>query len=52
MDIATVNGYEVAGNAYVAIAINISDPADAHYFVGTADGGAFDRAIAWTSPGE
>lgn len=52
-----VNGYYVAGNEFVAIAINDGDPEDAHYFtphIEAVDGidlGAFDRAIAWTSPG-
>ncbi len=53
----TVNGYYVAGNDYLAIAINVYDAKDAHYFtphtVETAsfEMTAFDRAIAWTSPG-
>jgi hypothetical protein len=52
MEIITVNGYEVAGNAVLAIAISVSDPADAHCFTpDDVHASAFDRAVAWTSPG-
>ena len=27
-----VDGYVISGNHYVAIAINMTDPSDAHYF--------------------
>ncbi len=51
------NNYHVAGNDYVAIAISLTDDSDAHYFIGPDDSdpqwvcGAYDKAIAWTSPG-
>jgi hypothetical protein len=50
----TVNDYDVAGNYYVAIAINIFNIKDAHYFTPLIekDGvemGAYNRAVAWTS---
>jgi len=58
MDTRVVNGYEVAGNEFLAIAISIDDPEDAHWFtrdVGDSildpDCSAFKRALAWTSPG-
>lgn len=52
----SVNGYLVVGNAHVAIAVNIEDDTDSHYFTPsvvteTFTLGAFDAAIAWTSPG-
>ena len=40
MKTITISGYEIAGNDFVSIAINMKDPMT-----------AFDRAIAWTSPG-
>ena len=56
MKTTIVNGYHVAGNDFVAIAINENDPKDAHYFVEpcTSFGEplpAYERAIAWTSEG-
>jgi hypothetical protein len=43
----------------VAIAINLHDPEDAHYFTyvthedgNTPDMTAFDCAVTWTSPGD
>lgn len=55
--VKTVNGYWIAGNDTLAIAISLTDPKDAHYFdpytVESAgfELGAFEVAIAWTSPG-
>lgn len=47
-----VNGYYVAGNDYVAIAISVTDEEDSHYFYYLDNGlNAFDSAVAWTSPG-
>jgi hypothetical protein len=57
MDIESCHGYHFAGNYWVAIAINIKDPSDAHYFTNqtaSADGfeqGALTRAIGWAYPG-
>lgn len=54
MNTTIVNGYHVAGNYYIAIAINVNDPKDAHYFTDdplNPNKGAFNIAIAWTSPG-
>jgi len=52
-----VNGFEVAGNAFLAIAINDDDPTDAHWFLpGDPDQDeiedAFLAAVTWTSPGD
>lgn len=59
MKTLNVNGYSVAGNDFVAIAINLHDPEDAHYFTyvthedgNTPDMTAFDCAVTWTSPGD
>ena len=54
METLTVNGYKIAGNAHLAIAINTENPEDAHSF--TPDEhepflNAFDCAVRWTSPG-
>ena len=52
MNFITTNGYRIAGNAYLAIAININDDTDVHYFTISAEiPDAFNRAIAWSSPG-
>jgi hypothetical protein len=53
MDIITINGYDIAGNEHVAVAINTNDPADAHHFTRDPDchDSAFARAVAWTNPG-
>jgi hypothetical protein len=55
MDIESCHGYHFAGNYHIAIAINIKDPSDAHYFTKVeADGfeqGALTRAIGWAYPG-
>jgi len=57
MKIEHHNSYFVAGNEFLAIAINVLDAGDVHYFTPhtkAIDGiemNAFDRAIAWTSPG-
>ncbi len=56
MNTTTVGEYEIAGNDYVAIAINVNNPDDAHYFIYEAPGdhnlsSAFDKAVAWASPG-
>ncbi len=40
------NNYHVAGNDYVAIAISLTDDSDPQWVCG-----AYDKAIAWTSPG-
>ena len=57
MKTCCVDGYHVAGNEHVAIAISVEDPSDAHLFTphtmaeDYVDMGAYDRAIVWTSPG-
>ncbi len=61
MQTETVNGYRIAGNYHIAIAINVDDPTDAHYFEPQEkikwgadfipDMGAYDCALVWTSPG-
>lgn len=57
MDLEIRHGYQFAGNYWVAIAINIKDPKDSHYFTNQTmevDGieqGAFTRAIGWAYPG-
>ncbi len=57
MKTETVNGYHVAGNEHLAIAINVTDPTDAHHFTPRNEGddltdmNAWDCAIAWTAPG-
>ena len=53
MEIIEINGYEIAGNENVAIAISVGDPADTHYFTRDPDchDSAFNRAVAWTSEG-
>jgi len=45
--------YEIRGNKYVAIAININDAKDSHYFDIDPDvyNNAFNRAIAWAFEG-
>ena len=49
MQSIVINGYQVAGNAYVAIAIAVLNPRDTHYFIGDEADSAFDRAVTWTS---
>jgi hypothetical protein len=58
MKTETVNGYEIAGNEFLAIAINVENPKDAHYFTPGEQPfpsipglDAFERAVVWTSPG-
>jgi hypothetical protein len=55
MKIHTVNGYHLAGNDFLTLAINMDDPQDAHWFRPSNDPGleltAWERAIVWTSPG-
>lgn len=52
-----VNGYHVAGNDHVAIAVHGEHAGDAHYFVrynkdaSLPPMSAYYRAIAWTSAG-
>lgn len=51
------NGYIVVGNDCVAIAVNVADKTDSHYFGSLTedkngiDMTAFDNAVSWTSPG-
>jgi len=53
-----VGEYMIAGNDFVAIAINMSNPQDAHWFTpgrSVCDDGdvtAWERAEVWASPGE
>lgn len=53
----TKHGYYISGNEFLAIAINVDNPADAHYFTPQTmeeDGieqDAFTRAIGWAYPG-
>lgn len=44
-----VGNYEIYGNKYVAIAINVLDPKDSHYFTidPEANNDAFVRACGW-----
>jgi hypothetical protein len=57
METLNVNGFSLAGNDFLTIAINDLDPEDAHYFFYTKGEGpdpditAMDNAVAWTSPG-
>ena len=46
-------GYHITGNKYLAIAINIEDPQDCHYFTIDPDvnNNAFIRAQGWAYPG-
>lgn len=50
MKTTIINGYHVAGNEYLAIAINVEDPKDAHYFIPVKIGmnNAYDQTIWWT----
>ena len=49
--------YIVTGNDYIAIAVNIDNPKDAHYFtphtkeIDDIEMTAFDRAVGWCFPG-
>ena len=53
MKTTLVNDYHVAGNEFIAIAININDPKDAHYFTPCKVGlnHAYEQAMVWTSLG-
>jgi hypothetical protein len=44
-----VGDYEIRGNEYVAIAINVNNPKDSHYFDIDPDvnNNAFVRACGW-----
>jgi len=44
-----VEEYEIRGNKYIAIAINVNDPTDAHYFTidPEVNNDAFVRATGW-----
>lgn len=47
------HGYLITGNKYVAIAINVNNPKEAHYFTIDPDvnNDAFVRACGWAHPG-
>lgn len=49
MERTIVGDYEICGNKYVAIAINIKKPQDAHYFDidPEVNNDAFVRACGW-----
>jgi len=57
MKTKTVGDYMLAGNEFLAIAINVNDPQDAHWFTPREEGDpltdmrAFERAGAWAAPG-
>ena len=42
-----VGDYEIRGNQYVAIAINVKNPKDSHYFDPDVNNNAFIRACGW-----
>jgi len=48
-----VGEYEIRGNQHIAIAINVNDPKDAHYFTidPEVNNDAFIRACGWAYPG-
>ena len=47
-------GYRIIGNEYLAIAVNLKDPKDAHYFTidPEVNNDAFVRAQGWAYPGD
>ena len=49
METITYHGYYIAGNKYLAIAINVNDPTDVHYFDIDPDvnNNAYIRAQGW-----
>ena len=53
MQIEIYHGYYIAGNKYIAIAINIDNPEDVHYFHIDPDvnNNAYVRAKGWAFPG-
>jgi hypothetical protein len=53
MNTRVVNGYEVAGNEFLAITISLDNPEDVHWFTRDLDchDDAFKRAVAWAGPG-
>lgn len=52
MKTINTNGFEVAGNAFLAIAINDEDPTDIYWFLPDNNGvkDAFLQAVTWVSP--
>ena len=54
METITIHGYHIAGGKHIAIAINVDDPTDAHYFTIDSDvnDNAYVRAIGWAYPGD
>lgn len=53
MEIKIIHGYIIAGNQFIAIAINVDDSKDVHYFDidPEVNNNAFIRAIGWAYPG-
>ena len=49
MQTAIYHGYYIAGNKYIAIAIDVDDPTDAHHFTIDPDvnNNAYIRAQGW-----
>ncbi len=49
METITYHGYYIAGNKHLAIAINVNDPTDVHYFDIDPDvnNNAYIRAQGW-----
>lgn len=53
MNITTYCGYHISGNENIAIAINVNDPTDVHWFDRDPEvnDNAFVRAMGWAYPG-